>query len=93
MTAPKVLFMPAGLAAFICCLVVTSLFSASGAIGWYYVWGEPLRRASDEAVSDIQCPVAHQRTEPYKSEDSRAAIIAGIQGGLCALIVGESLYG
>jgi len=74
MAAPKVLFMPAGLAAFVCCLVVTSLFSASGAIGCYYVW-------------------AYQHIEPYKSESSRAAIIAGIQGGFSILIVGESLYG
>jgi len=66
--------MSAGLAAFVCCLVVTSLFSASGAIGWYYVW-------------------ASQHVEPYKSEDHRAVIVAGTQGGLCALIVGESLYG
>lgn len=74
MTAVKVFFMPAGLAALVCCLTATSLFAASGSIGWYYLW-------------------AHQHIEPYKSESSRAAIIAGTQGGLCTLIVAESVYG
>jgi len=74
MPTAKALFMPVRLAALVCCLIVTSLFAASGAIGWYYVW-------------------AHQHLEPYKSESPRAAIIAGIQGGFCALIVGESVYG
>jgi hypothetical protein len=40
MPVDKVLFMPVRLAALVCCLAVTSLFAASGAIGWYYVWGE-----------------------------------------------------
>jgi len=53
----------------------------------------PLQRASDETVFDIQCPAAYQHVEPYKSEGHRAIIVAGIQGGFCALIVGESLYG
>ena len=53
----------------------------------------PLRRGSDETVSDVQYPAAYQHIEPYKSESSRAAIIAGIQGGFSILIVGESLYG
>jgi len=74
MPAAKVLFMPARLAALVCCLTVTSVFAASGAIGWYYVW-------------------AYRHVEPYKSQQSRAAIIAGVQGGLCSLIVGESIYG
>jgi len=30
--------MPVGIAALVCCLTVTSLFAASGSIGWYYVW-------------------------------------------------------
>jgi len=74
MPATKVLFMPARVAALVCSLTVTSVFAASGAIGWYYVW-------------------AYRHIEPYKSQQPRAAIIAGIQGGLCSLIVGESIYG
>ncbi|KAF9652736.1 hypothetical protein BDM02DRAFT_3183420 [Thelephora ganbajun] len=74
MTVAKILLMPVEVAALVCCLAVTSLFAASGAIGWYYLW-------------------AYQHVQPYKSEHRRAAIIAGAQGALCALIVGESAYG
>jgi len=66
--------MPARLAALVCCLTVTSLFAASGSIGWYYLW-------------------AYLHIEPYKSENSRAAIIAGTEGALCTLVVCESVYG
>lgn len=74
MAAAKILFMPAWLAALVCCLTATSLFAASGSIGLYYLW-------------------AYFNIEPYKSEGRRAAIIAGTQGGLCAFIVCESVYG
>jgi len=74
MAAVKVLFMPARLAASVCCLTVTSLFAASGSIGWYYLW-------------------ASLHIEPYKSENSRAAIIAATAGALCSLVVCESVYG
>lgn len=74
MNAAKVLFMPPRLAALVCCLTVTSLFAASGSIGWYYLW-------------------AYLHIEPYKSENPRAAIIAGTQGGLCTLVFCESAYG
>lgn len=93
MPVDKVLFMPVRLAALVCCLAVTSLFAASGAIGWYYVWGESGLTVAGEAVSDVQCLAAYRHIEPYKSEHSRAVIVAGTQGGLCALIVGESIYG
>jgi hypothetical protein len=93
MPAAKILFMPAGLAALVCCLVVTSIFAASGAIGWYYVWGTSSPTVSHESFSNVQSFAAYQHVEPYKSEHARAAIIAGTQGGLCTLIVGESIYG
>lgn len=74
MAADKVFFMPPRLAALVCCLTVTSLFAASGSIGWYYLW-------------------AYMHIEPYKSENSRVAIIAAVEGGLCTLIFCESVYG
>ena len=46
-----------------------------------------------ERVFDVQCSAASRRIEPYKSEGHRAVIIAGVQGGLCALVVFESAYG
>ena len=93
MSSPKILFMPSGLAAFTCCLAVASLFAASGAIGCYYVWGRSISASFKRIDSDAQCPAAHQHVEPYKSESSHVAIIAGIQAGFSILIVGESVYG
>ena len=57
-------------------------------VGWVRA-----RRTSGGTVSDVRRLAAYQHIEPYKSERPRAAIIAGIQGGLCALIVAESIYG
>jgi len=92
MPAAKVLFMPARLAAVVCCLIVTSVFAASGAIGWYYVWGVSSPTSFYwKTVSDIFA--AYRHIEPYKSQHPRAAIIAGLQGSFCSFIVCESIYG
>ena len=40
MSAVTVMVMPVRLAALLFCFAVISLFAASGAIGWYFVWGE-----------------------------------------------------
>lgn len=53
----------------------------------------PILGALMNRLPNVRCSTASQRTEPYKSESRPAAIIAITQGALCALIVGESVYG